>query len=96
MKKDNKTIAEVYLSCGRYHLSIVGIPIVMEGDRCRASLPEECLKPISDEELKYASIEGESIKDMPIEIIRFFRGDNWTEKMLRYVADKINKTTINL
>ena len=83
-------IAEVSLSCGRYHLNIAGLPIVMEGDVCRLVLPEECFEPIPKQELEHATIGDKSAKDLPIDVVRFFRGDNWTEKMLRYVADKIN------
>jgi len=85
-------IAEVGLSCGRYYLSVAGIVLAMEGDKCRdASLPESVLSPIPQDELEYATIGGKPVKDLPIETVRFFRGDCWNKKMLDYVAKKINE-----
>jgi hypothetical protein len=84
-------IAQVNLSCGRLHLSVGGIVVAMEGDKCRdGSFPEEVLPPIPAEELKHATIGEKRAKNLPIEIVRFFRGDNWTGDMLRYAAGKIN------
>ena len=84
-------IASVSLCCGRHCLFVAGIVVAMEGDKCRsADLPEEVHDPIPPEELEHASIGGQSIREMPIEIVRFFRGDVWNKKMLEYVADKIN------
>jgi hypothetical protein len=65
----------------------------MEGDRCRdGNLPEEVMPPIPPEELEHGSIGGKPCKDLPISTIRWFRGDNWTWVMLKYIADKINET----
>lgn len=85
-----RNFAEVNLSCGRYYLSVAGIVVVMEGDKCRAELPEKVSPPIPEDELENASIGGKPAKDLPIDVVRFFRGDNWTEKMLRYAARTIN------
>lgn len=84
-------LAEVKFSCGRHYLSVAGIAVALEGDRCRGKLPEEVLPPIPPEELEHATIGGKPAKDMPVDLVRFFRGDNWTEKMLRYTADRINE-----
>jgi hypothetical protein len=85
-------LAKVVVSMGRYHLMVGGFDLATEGDQCRAeSLPEDVLPPIPEEELARASIGGRPAKEMPIDIVRFFRGACWTEKMLRYVADEINR-----
>src|SRR6266404_5519505 len=87
----DKDIAEVLLTCGRYVLFVAGIAVGMEGDKCReASFPEELFDPIPEEELEYASIGGRPVKEIPIEVVRWFRGDNWNEQMLRYAANEIN------
>ena len=84
-------LAEVKFSCGRSYLSVAGIAVAMEGDRCRDSgMPEGVLPPIPPEELEHATIGDKRAKDLPIEMVRFFRGDNWTEQMLQWAADKIN------
>lgn len=84
-------LAEVRLGSGRFYLSVAGVVVAMEGDPCRDSeLPEEVLPPIPIEELEHATIGGKSIIDIPINVVRFFRRDKWTSKMLEYVADKIN------
>jgi hypothetical protein len=85
-------LAEVILTCGRLCLRVAGIVVAMEGDKCRdGNLPESVLPPIPEEELAHARIGDKLAKDLPIEVVRFFRGDNWTGPMLEYVADKINK-----
>ena len=83
-------IADVKCSCGRFYLEVAGIAVAMQGDNCRASLPEECLDPIPSEELEAASIGGKPAKDLPIEHVRFFRGERWTKESLEYVAGVIN------
>jgi hypothetical protein len=84
-------LAEVVLNTGRWHLRVAGWYLATEGDKCRdGNLPEQVLPPISPEELKRATIGGRPAKDLPIDMVRLFRGDCWTEKMLRYVADQIN------
>ncbi len=88
---NGQVIAAVKLSCGRTYLEVAGIAIAMQGDTCRATLPEECLDQIPESELQRASIGDESAKDLPVEVVRFFRGDRWTIQMLEYVANKINK-----
>jgi hypothetical protein len=85
-------IAEVRLSCGRCYLSVAGIAVAMEGDRCRdGTLPESIMPEIPEHELANASIGGKPAAELPTEMVRFFRGDNWTSKMLRYVAARINQ-----
>lgn len=88
----NSTIAEVLLSCGRYHLSVCGFAVAMEGDKCREmKLPESVLPPIPSEELAVATMGGAPASDLPLDLVRFFRGDNWTKEMLCHVADEINR-----
>jgi hypothetical protein len=85
-------LAEVRLSCGRQHLFVAGIVLATEGDRCRdGSLPEEVLPPIPPEELGHATIGDKPARDLPVEVVRWFRGDCWTPQMLEYVASKINR-----
>jgi hypothetical protein len=84
-------LAEVGFSCGRHYLSVAGIAVAMEGDKCRdGGMPEEVYDPIPPEELENATIGGKPVKDMPIKMVRFFRGDVWTKKMFDYVAGRIN------
>ncbi len=88
-------LADVRLCCGRHCLFVAEIAVAMEGDRCRtSSIPEQFLPPIPEEEMKSASIGGVPIKEMAVEIVRFFRGDNWTPAMLQWVADKINAVAL--
>lgn len=91
-KSEKETLANVRLSCGRIYLEVAGIVVAVQGDKCRSSseFPEEILPQIPDEELKNATIGGKSAKDVPLDVIRFFRGECWTEKMLEYAADRIN------
>lgn len=85
-------IAEVGLACGRHYLSVAGITVAMEGDKCRdGELPEEVYEPIPEAELATATIGGKPIWDMDPKVIRFFRGDYWTPRMLQCVADRINR-----
>jgi hypothetical protein len=85
-------VAEVRLSCGRWYLSVCGIVLAMEGDPCReGSLPEEVYPPISPEELENASIGDKPAAELPMEIVRFFRGERWTKEMLSWVAGEINR-----
>jgi hypothetical protein len=87
----SEPIAEVDCSCGRYYLSVAGVAVAMQGDKCRANLPEEVCPPIPPEELAEATIGGKPAAEMPLSVVRFFRGDYWTKEMLEYVADKINE-----
>ncbi len=87
-------LAEVNLSCGRYNLTVAGIVLAMEGDKCRdGDMPNEVYDPIPEEELATATIGGKPVNDMPEELVRFFRGSHWNLLMLRYAADKINEAT---
>ena len=83
-------LAKVYCSCGRYCLEVARVVVAMEGDKCRTMLPESCLDPIPADELATASIGGQPCSEMPIENVRFFRPEPWTERMLRHVAKEIN------
>jgi hypothetical protein len=83
-------LAEVGLSTGRLYLSVAGVIVAMEGDKCRDNLPEEACTPIPQEELENATIGGNPAKDLPIYMIRFFRGDCWNKKNLTWAADRIN------
>lgn len=83
--------AGVGFSTGRHYLKIAGIILAMEGDPCRdGELPEDVYDPIPEEELAGASIGGRQASELPMKVIRFFRGDRWTQKMLEYVAATIN------
>lgn len=84
-------IAECYCCCGRECLFVCGIAVAIEGDRCRdGNFPEDVLDPIPREELESAMIGDKRAIDLPIGVVRFFRGDNWTPKMMKWAADKIN------
>lgn len=86
-------LAQVLSSCGRYYLSVAGIVVAMQGDRCReGDMPDEVYDPIPEEELASATIGGKPVRDMEPKVVRFFRGDNWNLLMLRYAADRINET----
>ncbi len=85
-------LAVVNFSCGRYYLKVAGVVVAMEGDRCRDSnMPESVLEPIPAEELEQATIGGQPAKNMPLDVVRFFRGDNWNKAMLQWTADQINR-----
>lgn len=85
-------VAEVLLSCGRRYLLVCGFTLAMEGDKCRdGSLPEAVLPPIPEEELACATMGGKAASELPIDLVRFFRGENWTKEMLEYVCDEINR-----
>jgi len=87
-----KQLAEGCFSCGRSYLSVAGICVAIEGDRCReAELPDEVYEPIPADELATATIGGKPVAGMESRVVRFFRGSNWTDKMLEYVAEQINK-----
>jgi hypothetical protein len=82
--------AEVGFSTGRYFLSVAGVIVAAEGDKCRDILPESVCEPIPEDELDRAWIGGERAKDVPLHIVRFFRGDSWRKKSLQWAADRIN------
>lgn len=91
MTIDIAKLAEVGFSTGRHYLSVAGIIVAMEGDKCRdAEIPEHVLPLISEDELEHATIGGKPAKEFSRSMIRFFRGDCWTERMLHWAADKIN------
>jgi hypothetical protein len=88
------SIAEVNTFAGRYYLSVAGVVIATQGDPCRDNeFPEEVLDPIPQNELEHARIGDKRAAELPIEVVRFFRGDRWTPKMLEYVAEKINASS---
>ncbi len=84
-------LAEVRSSCGRAVLYVAGIAIAMEGDKCRHLVPEEFAERIPPEELERASIGGLTCKDIPLDVVRFFRGDNWQSTSLEWAAKTINE-----
>lgn len=85
-------LAEVRYYCGRAYLSVAGVTVAMEGDKCRHSdMPEEVCEPIPESELETATIGGEPVKDMLRNVVRFFRGDNWTVAGLEWAAEQINR-----
>ncbi len=89
---DKLEIAEVRSSCGRHYLSVAGIVVAMEGDKCRdGGLLEEAYAAIPPEELAQASIGGKPASELPIDVVRFFRGDHWSEALLQAAADQINR-----
>lgn len=76
-------IAKVGLSCGRLYLEVSGIIVAMEGDKCRdSSIPDEYRTPMPE------SITKDNV--LSLGMIRFLYGSEWNEKMLEYVADRIN------
>lgn len=83
-------VATVGLSCGRYYLEIAGIAVAVEGDACRHMLPEEAAEEISQDELDRASIGDKKASELPLDVVRFFRGQAWDGKSLRWAAKKIN------
>ena len=83
-------IAKVRLTCGRLVLFVADIAIAMEGDKCRHGLPNGIAEPIPSEELEGASIGGKPCKDLPIELVRFFRGEVWRCESLQWAAERIN------
>lgn len=84
-------LAEVKFSCGTTYLSVAGVALAVEGSKCWAMLLEEAYDSIPDSELASATIGGKPISELPRDVVRFFKPDNWTEKMLEYVAKKINE-----
>lgn len=90
-------LAEVLFSCGRYFLSVGGFTLAMEGDKCRCGdIPGDILPLISKYEMQTATIGGKPISEIEIDIVKFFRGDNWTKEMMEYVADSINNKVVEL
>lgn len=88
-------IAEVRCCCGRLVLFVAGIAVAMQGDKCRDStIPEELLDPIPQHELETAMIGDKRASELPIHVVRFFRGDSWNEAMLEYVAKTINEARV--
>jgi hypothetical protein len=88
----NEPLAAVRTYAGRYYLSVAGIVLAMQGDKCRDSdFPEHVFDPIPAEELARASVGGTPATELPIEVVRFFRGDVWNQKMLEFAANKINE-----
>ena len=93
----SEPLAYVACCCGRDVLYVAGVAVAMEGDKCRdPSIPYSLCAPIPDEELAAASIGGIPAKDLPIDIVRMFRGERWTPAMLEYVANKINEAVLVL
>lgn len=86
-------LAEVTCCCGRLVLYVGGVAVAMEGDPCRQQLPVDVMELIPKEELETATIGGKPCKDMPLEVIQFFRGENWSGKSLEWAAAKINKAS---
>jgi hypothetical protein len=85
-------LAEVVCWGGRLHLRVAGFYLATEGDKCRdGNLPEEVYSPIPEAELERATIGGKPVKDLPADVVRFFRGDIWNERMLEFVAEAINR-----
>jgi hypothetical protein len=83
-------LAEVRFSTGRCFLSVAGIIVAMEGDKCRDIFPEEACEPIPQEELERACIGDKRASEVPLHVVRFFRGDNWCQKSLKWAAERIN------
>lgn len=84
-------IAEVKSYCGRSVLCVAGIAVVMEGDACRHDLPEHVAEPIPAAELEHAMIGDKRAKDLPLKVVRFFRGDKWGRKSLEWAATVIHE-----
>ncbi|AMV31305.1 hypothetical protein VN12_04255 [Pirellula sp. SH-Sr6A] len=86
--------AEVKFSTGRHYLSVAGIAVAMEGDACRHHLPDEAAEPIPQQELENAMIGDKKASELPLDVVRWFRGERWSEKSLQWAADQINKFAI--
>ena len=93
--KERKPVAQVGFSCGRHYLEVGGVVVAMEGDACRQMLPSEVATEIPQEELEGACIGERRAIDLPIDVVRFFRGDQWAEKSLRWAADTINSAALS-
>lgn len=85
-----KQLAEVRFTCGRAVLFVADIAVAMQGDKCRHSLPEHVAEPIPESELEIATIGDKRACDLPMEVVRFFRGDRWTVDGLKWAAERIN------
>jgi len=73
-------------------LFVAGIAVAMQGDKCRhGGFPEELLDPIPQHELESSWIGDKRASELPIDLVRHFRGDCWNENMLEYVAKVINQ-----
>jgi hypothetical protein len=89
---NDKPIAEVLLSCGRYYLSVAGISLAIEGETCReGNLPDQLYDTVPEEEFANATIGGRPIRNLNPAMVRVFRGSLWNKEMLEYVADRINQ-----
>lgn len=84
-------IAEVNSYCGRSVLHVAGVAVAMEGDACRHNLPDEVAEPIPADELEHAMIGDKLAKDLPLDVVRFFRGERWRPASLKWVATVINE-----
>lgn len=83
-------LAEVRLTCGRYVLFVAGLAVAMEGDQCRQDLPDDVAEPIPQDELERATIGGQPCNDMPLSVVRTFRGELWRLQSLEWAATQIN------
>lgn len=84
-------LAEAKFSCGRSYLKVAGVIVAMQGDPFRGELPETVLRSIPKDEMATAKIGDTPAKELPIGLVRHFRGDRWTPEMLEYVAGVINE-----
>ncbi len=84
-------IAEVRFSCGRAFLFVAGIAVAMQGEVCHQQIPEEFAEPIPEEEMRTAHIGGKPISELPMDVVRFFRPENWTVQSLTWAAAQINE-----
>ncbi len=92
MSGAERAVARVRCSCGRWFLEVCGFALAVEGDPCRdVGLPESVLPPIPASELAAASIGGRPAAELPLAVVRFFRGERWTEASLRWVAAEVNR-----
>ena len=83
-------LAEVKFSTGRFYLNVAGITVAIEGDKCRGLLPEFVSEPIPEDELENATIGDKKAKDLPLHVVRWFRGDRWRKESLEWAASRIN------
>lgn len=86
-----KPLAVVGFTCGRHYLDVAGIAVAMEGDMCRQLLPSDVAEPIPEDELKLATIGGKPCSELPLDLVRTFRGERWTPKSLQWAAGTINQ-----
>jgi hypothetical protein len=72
-------------------LRVCGLSLTSTSSPCRdSSVPEEYREKIPEEELSVAVVGGSPAKDLPRDVVRFFRPENWTESGLLWATLTMN------